>query len=357
MNRIPNEYESRDDWLRVGMAVHSALGSDGFSLWGRWAREHESYNSDDTKAAWRSFGNYSGREISAETQFAEARKLGPVDCSAADFMDDPEEAEAELLEHRRERQAKGQDRAFQFITPGECRERRGSRPYIVKGLLGRGDVAAIVGQPGAGKSLLGPRLAYAVAQGRPVFDMKVRQAPVFYVAAEDSHGMQNRVAALCEEHGEAEDFKLVLNCGNLLDPQEVKRLCRAVQEQKPGLIIIDTLAMAFAGLEQNGAASMGRVVSAARSLTAWGAAVILIHHDTKSKDGLPRGHSILNGALDMSLHLTKDGETVFGRPSKNRNGSTDCEIRFSIATKVLGHDEDGDEIRAAYAGDDNSAPR
>ncbi|MFE3837884.1 hypothetical protein [Pseudogemmobacter sonorensis] len=97
---------------------------------------------------------------------------------------------------------------------------------------------------------------------------------------------------------------------------------------------------------------MGLVVAAARALTKWGAAVVLVHHDTKDgAQGLPRGHSILNGALDMSLHLTRDGNVVRGRPAKNRNGSADVDLAFTIATRVLGEDEDGDEIRAAFARD------
>ena len=108
--------------------------------------------------------------------------------------------------------------------------------------------------------------------------------------------------------------------------------------------------MAFPGLRENEAESMGLVVAAARALTKWGAAVVLVHHDTKDgAQGLPRGHSILNGALDMSLHLTRDGNVVRGRPTKNRNGTADVDLAFTIATRVLGEDEDGDEIRAAFA--------
>lgn len=82
-----------------------------------------------------------------------------------------------------------------------------------------------------------------------------------------------------------------------------------MKARKPALIVIDTIAMAFTGLEENDARSMGLEVAAARFLTKWGAAVPLIHHDTKDgMQGLPRGHSILNGALDMSLHLRRNDQ-------------------------------------------------
>ena len=345
LNACPNDgdtYHSRDDWLRIGMAVHAATdGSrDGLLAFKEWSREHDSYDADKTESAWHSFSKKSNG-ITASTLLAEARKHGWSDITAEDF---DEETEAEL------------PRGLQIVLPEECRDRRGSRPYVVKGLLAEGDIAAIIGAPGAGKSLLAPRIGYAVAQGQPVFGLKVRQGGVLYVAAEDAHGMKDRVAALYDLHGDAPDFGIVEGLGNLLDADNVKALRRVVKDRGTRLILIDTLAMAFSGLEENDAASMGRVVAAARSLTKWGAAVVLIHHDTKAKDGLPRGHSILNGALDMSLHLTREGEFVQARPTKNRNGSCDLPIGFGIETRVLGHDEDGDEIRAAYADDGAGQP-
>ena len=47
-----------------------------------------------------------------------------------------------------------------------------------------------LGAPGAAKSLLGPHLGYAVAQGREAFGMRTRQGGVLYVAAEDARGMR-----------------------------------------------------------------------------------------------------------------------------------------------------------------------
>lgn len=248
-----------------------------------------------------------------------------------------------------EEQADAPAAVLTFSPPSECSV-ADARRYVIKGLVAEGDVACIVGAPGVGKSLLAPRLGYAVAQGRDIFGMRVRQGGVFYVAAEDQHGMRGRVAALRRDHGEADDFLLVGGVSDLLAKKSghLKALAAAVQERLPSLIVIDTLAMAFPGLEENTAEGMGRVVAVARSLTKWGAAVILIHHDTKDgQQGLPRGHSLLNGALDVSIHLTKDDGIVRGRLTKNRNGALDQDIAFTIGTPMLGMDEDGDPIRTA----------
>src|SRR3546814_13658964 len=108
--------------------------------------------------------------------------------------------------------------------------------------------------------------------------------------------------------------------------------------------------MAFPGLEESSAEAMGRFVAVARKLTEHGAAVILIHHDTKAEGQTPRGHSVLNGALDMALHLTKSEDGIVrGKMTKNRNGTFDRDIAFRIETRSFGTDEAGDPITPPLA--------
>jgi hypothetical protein len=174
-----------------------------------------------------------------------------------------------------------------------------------------------------------------------------------YVASEDESGMRARITALRSDHGDADGFTLVGNVTSLFPGSaDLKALRNAVKDRNPSLIVIDTLAMSFPGLDENSADGMGQVVAAARSLTVDGAGVILVHHDTKAGDGLPRGHSLLNGALDMSLYLSRDQNgNVIGKPSKNRNGSCDTQMAFRIGVRTLGVDEDGDDITTAIAED------
>lgn len=230
-----------------------------------------------------------------------------------------------------------------------------AREYIVKGVLARGDVACIFGKPGVGKSLIAPYLALKVARGERAFGRRTRKGPVFYVAAEDAAGMAARAKALRQRYGDAPDFILVDGVSDLKSEKgrDFKRLMAEVQERRPSMIVIDTLATAFPSLEENSAEAMSGVVSVGRALAGSGAAVVFIHHDTKSGGDTPRGHSLFNGALDMQLKLTGDEATgvVTGKLGKNRNGSMDWQPAFRIAIVDLGIDEDGDKITAACADD------
>jgi hypothetical protein len=319
----------RDTWLKIGMALKDVSSgskdhaAEGFRLWCKWSQRcPEKYSEKAQRQTWRSFKR-SGTGIG--TLFQIAKEWGWTG-----EAETPPAAPSRLT----------------FLSPSEC-EAAPSRGYLIKGLLAPGDVGCIFGAPGAGKSLLSPFLAYAVAQGREAFGQRVRAGGAFYVAAEDPHGMRGRVRALKAAYGDAPGFRLVEGVSNLHpDAPDLTALLEAIETRKPAIVFVDTLAMAFPGLEENSAESMGQVVAVARKLAEGGAAVVLVHHDTKAETGTPRGHSILNGALDVALHVKRDDESgiVRAKLTKNRNGPCDLDIAFSIATEDGGTDEDGDVI-------------
>ncbi len=316
---IPSD--EREIWLRVGQALHHEFDGDedGFALWDEWSQSSDKHDADDQRRVWESFGSFVGKAVTIATVHRLARQYRPKT-----FGD------------------------LTFHTPSECAEMP-SRGYVVKGLLAPGDIASIFGAPGAGKSTLSPHTGYMVALGDTAFGMRTKPGVVFYVAAEDATGLRQRVRALMLRHGDAPDFRVVGGVSDLFDEDsaDLDALLKAVADQRPVLIIIDTLAMAFPGLEENDAASMVRVVTVARQLAEHGAAVVLVHHDTKAEGSTPRGHSVFNGALDMALHVKRDEDGIIrGKLTKNRNGSPDRDIAFRISTETLGTDEDGDPITA-----------
>ncbi len=238
----------------------------------------------------------------------------------------------------------------QLTFPADCATgpRRG---YVVKQLIAPGDVAALIGAPGSGKSVLAPHVGYAIAQGRPVFGLRTWQGRALYIAAEDVSGMRQRIHALKLRHGDAPDFALA-ECGNLLiDPTAADDLRSLVWGFDPALVVLDTVGAAWAGMDENSSQDMGKVVALARELARGGCAVLLVHHVAKHGDGTPRGHSVLNGTLDFSLRLEPpdDGGVIRGRISKNRNGTTERDIAFRIDVADLGIDDDGDTITAPIA--------
>lgn len=353
----------RDPWLEIVMAVHHATGGSkaGLALAQAWsARDYAAYDPKAVLSVWRSLGKKPGDRITVDTLFARAREGGwqaVTDDMLDDFFDDDPESDHPVLD----------DEALALLgeLPEPLPDKDGvtawtlddcaaaaSRPYVIKGLIGEGDVGCLVGAPGAGKSVLAPALAHAVAQGREIYGRKVKQGKVFYVAAEDQRGMMGRLTALRDAYGPTPDLVMLGGVSDLLNPEAGKKwsrharnLAKRVQAERPRMVVIDTLAMSFPGLEENSAEGMGRVMAVAHALAKWGAAVLLIHHDTKMGDGLPRGHSLLNGALDVSIHVkAKSGGVVVGTLTKNRNGPCNVELAYRIDSAQVGVDMDGDPV-------------
>jgi archaellum biogenesis ATPase FlaH len=324
---IPTEVLERYEvWLMCGQAAHHECGGDpaGMAIWDAASQWCDSYDPDELERKWDSFGQYSGKPVTIGTLYRLAKQYAP--------------------------KPKVPGAGPRFLSTEEC-SHAPAREYVVKGLLTRGDVGCIFGEPGAGKSLIAPYLCYQVALGEAAFGMRTKQGTVFYVAAEDSYGMEGRVRALAQRQGHTPAFRLIADISDLSDESEhLEWLKEQVAEQRPSLIVVDTLAMAFPGLEENDAQAMSRVIAVGRQLAEHGAAVIFIHHGTKADGSTPRGHSVFNGALDVSMHLAKADEGIIrGTLKKNKRGTTERDIAFRIRVEHFGEDEDGDPITAAVA--------
>ena len=228
-------------------------------------------------------------------------------------------------------------------------DREPPRKHVIKGLLARGDLGCIFGQPGAGKSVLGPYLAYRIGLGLPVFGMKTIAGPVIYVGAEDPHGMGTRLRALQKVHGGAAPVHLATGLAGMMADRksaEMQDLLDCVMLLEPSLVVIDTLAVGFP-VDENASREMGAVVQICRMIADLGPAVVPIHHSPKGDSSTPRGHSILNGALDVSIKVDPaDAEgNIRCSCMKNRNGFP-RNFGFKIRSEALGIDEDGDPITA-----------
>lgn len=240
---------------------------------------------------------------------------------------------------------------FQVRSFNQCRVDHASR-YLIKGILAPRDFGLIFGQPGCGKSLAGPLLCHAVAEGRRVFGRRTRKSRVLYIAAEAGADMEVRFCAMRERYGDVEGLDLIAVPIDLQDQNsgDIEYLLAEIARLKPDLIVVDTIAAAFPGLEENEARDMGRAVRILRSLTEpSGAAVLAIHHAPK-EGNTPRGWGGLNGDADVTMRVEGQDDqprsVTFG---KNRNGPSGHAFTFGLELVELGEDQDGDPIRRPVA--------
>lgn len=240
----------------------------------------------------------------------------------------------------------GQRKPRRFLTTSDFTDKAASGPgYVVKGLLSRRSHALIYGPPGAGKSFACLDLAYAVAQGREWMGHKVNGGIVVYVPFEGGGGMGKRVQALVSKYGHAPNFRVIENPDYNLQELSGRQafgqdLANALGEDKPALIVFDTLARCLRG-DENSAKDMGGLNAAIAALIEnTGACVLLVHHSGKDASRGARGSSALLGALDTEIQID-DGQL---RPTKQRDFELCPPIGFKLAPVLVGTDEDGDPV-------------
>lgn len=349
LHAIPNDAtnpsaDSREYWVKIGAALHHCTnGSEtGLRAFIEWSSLHESFDADSTIRAWDSFRTEHQKPAGLGTIEYEARKFGwRPDWMLSELDLLPDSAQLKTLSRLR------------IYSVEDCCEDGASNDYLIKGLIAPGDLFCIFGEPGAGKSLLAPALAYQIASGRNALGLKTKQGSALYVAAEDETGMKRRVGALQSQYGTTDQFKLVGGVSDLYSSNslDLKELMIEVKKTRPSVVVIDTLAIAFGATDENSAEAMVRVVEVCRLIGKYGAAVIVVHHGTKADGGTPRGHSAFNGALDGSLQLRPRDKSgvIKGYLKKNRRGACDLDIAFKIETVELGRDSDDEVITAPRA--------
>jgi KaiC/GvpD/RAD55 family RecA-like ATPase len=198
--------------------------------------------------------------------------------------------------------------------------------WLIDGLLVAGSLAAMYGRPGSGKTFLALSIAKSVASGNDFIGHAVRQTgPVLYVAAEDVHGVGQRVEAWNAHDGtrDGHDVSFVGEAINVANLASVDMLSDAVESVGADLLVVDTFARCTVGVEENSSRDVGQVVALLDRLrNRTGAAVLLVRHSGKDVTRGSRGSNALLGAVDTELEcvdgllrVTKQKSAQEGRPT------------------------------------------
>lgn len=240
-----------------------------------------------------------------------------------------------------------------------------SRPqegaWLVKNLVPAAGLMCIYGPSRGGKSFLALEWCLRIAHGDDLLGQRTRQTGVAYVGAEAANGLRKRINAWMQEHGREDEpppFALIPRGVDFSSPEApdvdelIDLLTEAAIEFKErggrlGVVVVDTLARAMPGAEENNGADMGAALAAMEKISeALGALVILVHHTGKDATKGARGHSSLFAALDTGLEVQYDEET--GERSlklaKQKDEEDSRRWGFRLKSVALGTDGDGDPI-------------
>jgi hypothetical protein len=227
---------------------------------------------------------------------------------------------------------------------------------FVQGLLMEQGAAVLYGESNSGKTFLATDLALHVAAGIDWHGRRVEQGGVLYLALEGGIGFRNRVAAWREEHDGHDGpihFAAIPSQVNLLDPEaDTPRVIAAAQtaSEKMGvgikLIVVDTLARAMSGGNENAPDDMGALVTNMDAIReATGAMVLFIHHSGKDAAKGARGHSSLRAAIDTEIEVEAgDGEIRRATVVKQRDMKKGDVIAFTLEVVEIGQNRHGEMV-------------
>ena len=181
--------------------------------------------------------------------------------------------------------------------------------WDIDGILPTGGLSFLVGQPGAGKSLLALWFASCISLGLPWVGREVRRGRVIYIAAEGERSIHSRLQSWKSHYGQENvdtGIQWMPERLELRDPQSVETFLLAASDVLPRLVIIDTLGRCTQGTRENDSDGMGEALGAVdRIREVLGTSVLLLAHPSRDGGDNPRGHSSQDGAAD-AIWVMKD---------------------------------------------------
>jgi KaiC/GvpD/RAD55 family RecA-like ATPase len=242
--------------------------------------------------------------------------------------------------------------------------------WLLKNTLAEHEVGIVYGPSGVGKSFLALDLACAIADPavKKWDGISVATRPVYYVNLEGQGGFRERIKAyqIAKQAAgvpvDLEDMWLREKDFELNERNGVDDVLADIEEfgiQDP-VIIVDTLAQATPGMDENKSDGMGLVLQSCNRLRHEGnATVIIIHHSGKDETRGLRGHSSLKGAVSGVIQVNRDEVgNRFWQKEKVKDAAADPDKHyFEMAEVFFGTDEDGDEVGSAVVHHVVEAPR
>lgn len=235
--------------------------------------------------------------------------------------------------------------------------------YVIKEVIGRARQVTAIAEPGIGKTFFMFRAACDVAAGRTWYGHRVQKGAVLWLGLEGEEGLELRTLAHRQADLIAADAPLAL----VTVP--VSLLCQAddivqtvliaarERDERPSLVVVDTLSRALAGQDENAPEVMTAAVRAGDTIRAeTGASIVFIHHPAKNASSGGRGHSSLYGAVDLELNLVRNGDDRRAVVKKNRDGMDGTEYPFRLDVVSLGPDDEGDPVTSCIAVPTDAGP-
>jgi hypothetical protein len=225
--------------------------------------------------------------------------------------------------------------------------------WVLEDFIQAGGLTVLHGVPGAGKSLLAQDWSLVVNNGWEWCGRETKRSQVLYIMGEGQTGLRGRLLAWLV----ARNTEYVPTVHWIMEPvalwanpaggftQEQIGLLRYIQDNEINLVVADTLSATFGGGNENMQQDMNQYLKWFKEVMSMGSAAVIVHHESKSATGSPRGSTVLAGAADTIIRvepvLDSDGETMKGctiRCKKQKDGMPFSRLRLKLESYAVDTD-------------------
>lgn len=240
--------------------------------------------------------------------------------------------------------------------------------WLIKDVLTRREVAIMAGPSQSGKTFLAGDVGMAVARGVPWFDKRVSKGGVIYQAGEGRRGLLKRLRAYRIENDVSLDdpvpFVLLPSPIDLYASDdhtnalivEIKHWA-ATFDVPLELVVIDTLAAATSGADENSGKDMGPVLARCSRISIECKCSVLLVHHMNAGGQKARGWTGITANVDSVIAVAKL-ETDKGQPvidvdkrlirewhlTKQKDGEDGLRRRFVLPSVETGRDKYNEPI-------------
>lgn len=350
---LGNSTKDYGEWITRVCAVKAALGGkeEHYPIYEGWCLGWPGNTAEEVRKKWDSVTHST---VGAAYVFDCARREAGWTGAQYDFevVDDWEELRRELLPAPKpdaKPVRKFNVRMVADIEPDL------NKQWAIDDILPANGVAVLYAQPNEGKSFTALDMGMAIARGVPWHGRETIKGAVLYVATEGTQA--GRVRAYIKHHkleGQPIPCAVIEDGANLCDGKSGDTVAiaqagndlAAAMGEPLALIVIDTLAMAISGGDENSGQDMGAMLSNVRAIQrATGATVLIVHHEGKDSSRGMRGSSALAAAVDTTLKIKDRVIEV----EKQRDGEIGARFAFKLERVELGTNARGKVISSCVA--------
>lgn len=218
--------------------------------------------------------------------------------------------------------------------------------WSIGGMFPRGSLVAFTGPSATYKSFIGCDMACSLASGKPWFDRPTRFGPAFMLAGEGQRGLAKRFRAWSLFHSVSLESAPLYTSTRLppmaVDPTAWVHIADEIDslrdqfQSDPELVIVDTVARAMAGANENSAEDMGKLIGSLDSIRdRFGCSVLCVHHSGKDEAKGARGSSSFYAALDAEFRVKCVNSLVTLSSSKAKDWDPPEPIHFRPHVQTL----------------------